>query len=66
MSCDYKIVKVPIDSDIGETVGYRDMIYWWKDHYEGLEHMHVNPEVMYTITSILGRCFDNLKNDIVK
>jgi len=39
----------------GEPVEYDDVIGWWLYHYKGLEHMHVEPKTMYTITSILER-----------
>lgn len=53
---------MPIDSEFGESPGYDDVIDWWLEHYRGLEHLHVAPEIMYTITSILERSFKKLKN----
>lgn len=61
MKKEYKIVKVPIESEVGEGPGYYDMIDWWLENYKGLEHFHVAPEIMYAITSILGRCLNKLK-----
>ena len=46
------------------------MCDWWLKHYEGLEHMleggKSSPETMYTITAILGRGFNKLKNGETK
>ena len=58
-----KIIKVPDDFEGGEEVGYYDMIDWWLKFYKGMEHMHVAPEVMYTITSILQRNLNKLKSN---
>ena len=46
------------EQNILDTLTYNEAIKWWLDHYEGIEHCHVNPEMMYTITTILGRCFE--------
>jgi hypothetical protein len=45
----------------GEKIGYKEACKWWLEHYRGLEHLHNNPEIMYTITSILGRCFKRIQ-----
>lgn len=36
---------------------YNELAEEWLARYEGIEHMHVKPEVMYTINTILRRCF---------
>lgn len=37
---------------------YEDLAKEWLARYEGIEHMHVKPEAMYTINTILRRCFN--------
>ena len=50
----------------GTQAGYYDVINWWLEHYKGMEYLHENPETMYTVTSILERCFELLNKQEVK
>jgi len=49
----------------GATVGFEEIIKWWLSHYEGLEHLTeggtTDPEIWYTITTILKRCLEKLE-----
>ena len=44
-----------------DEMGMETAIRWWLKHYKGIEHFaeggKVKPEVMYTISTILERCF---------
>jgi len=48
-----------------ETVELDDVIEWFLEHYEGIEHLtdggSTRPETWYTITSILRRCLQRIK-----
>ena len=46
----------------GEVVGFVEAIEWWLEKYEGLEHLCNLPETMYSINTILKRCFDRIMN----
>ena len=50
----------------GETVSLQQVIEWWLEHYEGLEHMteggRTNPESWYSINTILRRCLTRIDN----
>lgn len=41
----------------GEEVGLVEVMRWWLDHYEGMEHLtlggRTNPQTWYTVSSIL-------------
>ena len=49
----------------GKPVGLKEVIEWWLEHYEGMEHMteggNTRPETWFTINTILRRCFKNIK-----
>lgn len=49
-----------------EEAGFYDVINWWLEYQKGMEHLSVNPECMYTITSILERCLNKLKENKTK
>ena len=48
----------------GEIVSLSEVVEWWLEHYEGLEHMcekgRTSPECWYTINTILRRCFSQI------
>jgi hypothetical protein len=49
----------------GEThAGLYDVIDWWLEHYEGIEHLteggSTSPECWYTINTILRRAFEKI------
>lgn len=50
----------------GEEAGLFDVIDWWLEHYEGVEHLTIDgstsPETWYTITVILRRCLEKIKH----
>lgn len=52
----------------GETVDFVEVIKWWLEHYEGLEHLteggKTSPETWYTINTILRRCFEKIKKKV--
>jgi hypothetical protein len=54
-------------TESGEPASLEDVIEWWLQHYEGLEHLTEGgttaPECWYTINTILRRCLEQLKND---
>ena len=49
-----------------ENMSMKEAVAWWLKHYKGIEYMaesgKVKPEVMFTISTILERCFKELKN----
>jgi hypothetical protein len=50
----------------GSVVGFEDMCEWWLQHYEGIEHMTeggtTSPETWYTVTTILKRSMQKIKD----
>jgi hypothetical protein len=50
----------------GSPASLRSVIKWFLEHYEGVEHLTeggtVNPETWYTITAILRRCLERIRD----
>jgi hypothetical protein len=64
--CGVEEMKVKIYNEKGDEVGFDEVIDWWLERYEGLEHLteggNTNPESWYAINTILKRCFLKIKN----
>lgn len=49
----------------GEEASLEDVLNWWLERYEGLEHLteggRTTPETWYTINTILRRNLERLK-----
>ena len=49
----------------GKQIGLKEVIKWFLEHYEGIEHMtaggSTDPETWYTITAILRRCLKKIQ-----
>jgi len=49
----------------GETASMQEVVEWWLEHYEGMEHLTLggstNPETWYTVSTILRRCLEKIK-----
>jgi hypothetical protein len=52
------------------TAGLFEVIDWWLEHYEGMEHLTeggtTTPETWYTINTILRRSFEKIKQSQTK
>lgn len=45
----------------GDVAGFREVIKWWLEKYEGMEHLTNMPESWYTVNTILKRCLKKMK-----
>lgn len=54
--------KEKVAEEVLYKATYNELIMEWLRRYEGLEHLHVQPEQMYTINAILRRCFGKIKS----
>jgi hypothetical protein len=50
----------------GEQAGLFDVIDWFLEHYEGVEHLTIggstSPETWYTVTTILKRALEKINH----
>lgn len=57
--------KMELYNEDGKKVFLIDVINWWLEHFEGLEHLtegsNMSPETWYTINTILRRSIEKIK-----
>lgn len=50
----------------GETASLTEVIKWWLEHYEGMEHLteggKTSPETWFTINTILKRSLKKIRD----
>jgi hypothetical protein len=58
--------NVKLFNENGEEVSFEEIIDWWLEHYEGLEHLTEggtsSPETWFTINTIMKRCLEKLRD----
>ena len=63
---DFNELYIETSDGTYEQASLEDIINWFLAHYEGLEHMTehgvTNPETWYTVTTILRRNLEHIKN----
>ena len=62
---EFKELFIETSDETYEKASLEDIIDWFLGHYEGLEHMTehgiTNPETWYTVTAILRRNLNRIK-----
>lgn len=62
---EFKELFIETSDETYEQASLEDIIDWFLGHYEGLEHMTehgiTNPETWYTVTAILRRNLNRIK-----
>ena len=66
MAKEFEPLYIETEDEIYEQASLEDIINWFLAHYEGLEHMTehgvTNPETWYTVTAILRRNLERIRN----
>jgi len=63
---DFKELYIETTDETYEKASLEDVLNWFLHYYEGLEHMTehgvTRPETWYTVTAILRRNLERIKN----